>query len=79
MDAPHHRRPGCADNFGKTCHENFGNRQERAIREAVVIRKIVGTLRNSEGAKVFARQLRVNRTWKLQGEDPTNKLVAVLT
>jgi transposase len=58
--------------------EPTNNRGERALREAVVIRKIVGTLRNPRGAEVFARLLSVLGTWKLRQEDPLAKLHAAL-
>ncbi|EQD55365.1 Transposase IS66, partial [mine drainage metagenome] len=55
------------------------NRGERGLREAIVIRKIVGTLRNWNGAEAFARMLSVLGTWKLHGENPSTKLYAVLS
>jgi transposase len=59
------RRPGV---------EPTNNRGERALREAVVVRKIIGTLRNARGAKVFARLMSVIGTWRTRGEDPSKKL-----
>jgi len=59
--------------------EPTNNRGERSIREAVVIRKIIGTLRNEQGAKAFARLLTVLGTWKLRGRDPTRELYAALS
>jgi transposase len=59
--------------------EPTNNRGERALREAVVIRKIVGTLRNPKGAEMFARLLSVLGTWKLQDEDPGAKLYGALS
>ncbi|EQD49775.1 transposase IS66 family [mine drainage metagenome] len=55
------------------------NRGERGLREAIVIRKIIGTLRNWKGAKAFARLLSVLGTWKLRGENPSTKLYAALS
>jgi transposase len=49
------RRPGV---------EPTNNRAERSLREAVVIRKIVGTLRTEKGAEARARLLSVLGTWK---------------
>jgi hypothetical protein len=46
---------------GSRAHQQLG----RALREAVVIRKIVGTLRNPKGAEMFARLVTVLGTWKL--------------
>jgi len=63
------RRPGV---------EPTNNRGERALREAVVIRKIVGTLRNGKGAEVFARLMSVVGTWRAKGEDPAAGLYAAL-
>ena len=50
------------------------NRGERNLREVIVIRKIIGTLRNEEGAGALTRLLSVLGTWALQGEDVTVKL-----
>jgi len=55
------------------------NRDERGLREAIVIRKIIGTLRNWTGAEAFARLLSVRGTWKLRGGNPTAKLYAALS
>ena len=44
------------------------NRGERGLREAIVIRKIIGTLRNQAGATAFTRLLSVLGTWSLLGE-----------
>jgi transposase len=55
------------------------NRGERGLREAIVIRKIIGTLRNWKGAEAFARLLSVLGTWKLRGENPSAKLYAALS
>jgi transposase len=59
------RRPGV---------EPTNNRGERALREAVVVRKIIGTQRNARGANVFARLMSVIGTWRTRGDDPTVKL-----
>lgn len=59
--------------------EPTNNRAERSIREAVVIRKIVGTLRNSKGAEALSCLLSVLGTWKLRGESPSANLYAVLS
>ncbi|MGH9917492.1 MAG: IS66 family transposase, partial [Nitrososphaerales archaeon] len=63
----------------RTGVEPTNNRGERAIREAVVMRKILGTLRNEKGAEAFARLLSVFGTWRLRGEDPAKNLYAVLS
>ena len=59
--------------------EATNNRGERGLREAIVIRKIIGTLRNWDGAKAFARLLSVLGTWKLRGENPSAKLYTALS
>ncbi|MGI0067878.1 MAG: IS66 family transposase [Thermoplasmata archaeon] len=52
---------------------------ERGLREAIVIRKIIGTLRNWQGAEAFARLMSVFGTWKLRGENPATNLYATLS
>jgi hypothetical protein len=59
--------------------EPTNNRVERALREAVVIRKIVGTLRNARGAEVFARLLSVLGTWRAQEKNPATRLYTELS
>jgi transposase len=59
--------------------EATNNRAERGLREAIVIRKIIGTLRNWKGAEAFTRMLSVLGTWKLHGENPSTKLYAALS
>ncbi|MGI0054326.1 MAG: IS66 family transposase, partial [Thermoplasmata archaeon] len=54
--------------------EATNNRGERGLREAIVIRKIIGTLRNARGALAFTRLLSVLGTWGLRGEDVPTKL-----
>lgn len=58
--------------------EATNNRGERGLREAIVIRKIIGTLRNWKGAEALAGLLSVIGTWKLRGMNPANKLYAAL-
>lgn len=58
--------------------EPTNNRGERALRESVVIRKIIGTLRNRKGADIYERLMSTTATWKLQGEDVYTKLLSVL-
>ncbi|MDE1836190.1 MAG: transposase [Euryarchaeota archaeon] len=54
--------------------ELTNNRGERSLREAVVIRKVVGALRNERGAEALARHLSVLGTWKLRRLDPAREL-----
>jgi transposase len=58
--------------------EPTNNRGERALREAVVVRKIMGTLRNGRGAEVFARVMTVLGTWRTKGMDPAARLYRAL-
>ncbi|MGI0140958.1 MAG: IS66 family transposase [Thermoplasmata archaeon] len=58
--------------------EATNNRGERGLREAIVIRKIIGTLRNERGARAFTRLLSVLGTWVLRGEDVSSRLYGAL-
>ena len=58
--------------------EPTNNRGERALREAVVIRKIIGALRSVKGAGALGRLLSVLGTWKAKGEDLMAKLYEAL-
>jgi transposase len=49
--------------------EPTNNRAERALREHVILRKIVGTLRNNKGTSIHERIMTVLATWKQQGLD----------
>lgn len=49
--------------------EPTNNRAERALREHVVQRKIVGTFRNNKGTSIHERIMTVPATWKQQGLD----------
>ncbi|EQD32264.1 transposase IS66, partial [mine drainage metagenome] len=55
------------------------NRAERSLREVIVIRKIIGTLRKEEGANALTRLLSVLGTWALQGEDVPTRLASKLS
>jgi transposase len=52
--------------------EPTNNRAERALREQVVLRKIVGTLRNGKGTSILESIMTVLATW---GQDGLNKLL----
>jgi len=54
--------------------EPTNNRAERAIREHVVLRKIIGTLRNTKGTSIHERLMTVMATWSLQGLDSLQML-----
>ena len=47
--------------------EPTNNRAERALREHVILRKIVGTLRNVKGTSIHERIMTVLATWGQQG------------
>jgi hypothetical protein len=47
--------------------EPTNNRAERALREHVVQRKIIGTLRNGKGTSIHERIMTVLATWAQQG------------
>ena len=47
--------------------EPTNNRAERALREHVILRKIMGTLRNCKGTSIHERIMTVLATWEEQG------------
>jgi transposase len=54
--------------------EPTNNRAERAIREHVVQRKIIGTLRNEKGSSIHERLMTVLATWSQLGLDSLQML-----
>lgn len=58
--------------------EPTNNTAERALREHVVIRKIIGGLRSLEGAKVHEVVMSCLATWKLEGLNLFDTLVSYL-
>ena len=58
--------------------EPTNNRAERALRELIVQRKIMGTLRNEKGATIFERINTVLATWKQRECNVFNELKARL-
>jgi transposase len=54
--------------------EPTNNRAERALREHVVLRKIIGTLRNSKGTSIHERLMTVLATWSLKELDSLQML-----
>ena len=58
--------------------EPTNNPAERALREHVVIRKIIGTLRNEKGAGIYEVLASVVASWELQGIDTRGALVAAV-
>jgi hypothetical protein len=58
--------------------EPTNNRAERALREQVVQRKIIGTLRNSRGTFANETIMSVLATWEQQGLNPHEEMTNVL-
>ena len=54
--------------------EPTNNRAERALRELIVQRKIMGTLRNEKGTTIMERINTCLMTWKQRGLNPFNEL-----
>jgi transposase len=54
------------------------NDGERSLREMVVIKHIIGTLRNQDGADVMAKMMTLISTWRLNGINPFYSLRALL-
>ena len=59
--------------------EPTNNRAERALREHVVQRKIVGTLRNGKGTSIHERIMTVLATWAQQGLNSFQMMRAMLS
>jgi len=64
------------------CHssrvEPTNNRAERALRPQVVLRKILGTLRNEKGTSIHERIMTTLATWGQKGLDSLQMLTAKL-
>lgn len=54
--------------------EPTNNRAERALREHVVQRKIIGTLRNEKGMRIHETITTMLATWELNGLDPFEEM-----
>jgi len=59
--------------------EPTNNRAERALRESVVQRKIMGCFRNGKGTWIYETVMTVLATWKQQGRDLPQALGETLT
>ena len=59
--------------------EATNNISERALREPIVQRKIIGTLRNEKGIRITEILLSVLMTWKMQGLNTYDELRRVLS
>lgn len=58
--------------------ESTNNLAERALREQIVFRKIIGTLRNEKGAGIYEALASLVATWTTQGANPREMLVAAV-
>jgi len=58
--------------------EPTNNNGERSLREMVVIKHIIGTLRNQDGADVMAKVMTLISTWRLNGQNPFYSLRALI-
>ncbi|KXA91544.1 hypothetical protein AKJ57_00925 [candidate division MSBL1 archaeon SCGC-AAA259A05] len=54
------------------------NQAERDLREPIVIRKIIGTLRNEKGTRIFERVMTMIATWKRQGLNPKDEMLRIV-
>jgi transposase len=59
--------------------EPTNNKSERSLRELVVHRKIIGTLRNGKGTLIYETLPTLLATWKQRGLDPPTTLSKTLT
>ncbi len=59
--------------------EPTNNRAERALKEPVVQRKIIGTFRNDKGTQIYETMMTLLATWKQQELNPYDKLPDSLT
>lgn len=58
--------------------EPTNNNGERSLREMVVMKRIMGTLRNQDGADVLAKMMTLISTWRLNGLNPFYSLRAIV-
>jgi len=58
--------------------EPTNNNGERSLREIVVMKKIMGTLRNQDGADVMAKMMTLISTWRLNGQSPFYSLRTII-
>src|SRR3990167_1478430 len=58
--------------------EPTNNNGERSLREMVVMKKIMGTLRNQDGADILAKMMTLISTWRLNGQNPFYSLRALI-
>ena len=58
--------------------EPTNNKGEQSLREMVVIKKIIRTLRNQNGADVLAKMMTLISTWRLNGLNPFYSLRSII-
>ncbi|MCG2718984.1 MAG: transposase, partial [Nanoarchaeota archaeon] len=58
--------------------EPTNNKGERSLREMVVMKRIMGTLRNQDGADVLAKMMTLISTWRLNGQNPFYSLRTII-
>jgi len=58
--------------------EATNNRGEQSLRELVVIKKIIRTLRNQDGADTLAKMMTLISTWRLNRKNPFYSLRAII-
>lgn len=58
--------------------EPTNNNGERSLREIVVMKKIIGTLRNQDGADIMAKIMTLISTWRLNGQSPFYSLREII-
>jgi len=59
--------------------EPTNNRAERALKEPVVQRKIIGTFRNGKGTRIYETIMTMLATWKQQGLNPYKAMAESLS
>jgi transposase len=59
--------------------EPTNNRAERALKEHVVQRKIIGTFRNGKGTRIYETVMTLLATWKQRGLNPSKAMAESLT
>lgn len=59
--------------------EPTNNRAERALKEHVVQRKIIGTFRTEKGVRIYETIMTMLATWKQRGLDPAKALAESLS
>jgi transposase len=59
--------------------ESTNNRAERALKEPVVQRKIIGTFRNEKGTRIYESMMTLLASWKQRGLNPYEAMAESLT